>query len=190
LRNCFLQPGLSVLVTQSLEAIPMKPHRTRTFTWQDPLPSAAAARTMSGIDFLRAIANGDIPIPPIGMTLDYQLLEVEPGRAVFGCQPAEFHYNPIGVVHGGLAATLCDSALGCAIQSMLPLGMAYTTIELHVNLVRALTRDTGYVRADAEAIHVGRQIGTAQARLSDAGGKLYAHATTTCLIFPLPESNK
>jgi len=164
--------------------------RTRTFNWQDPRLSAANTRTMSGIDFLRAIVNGDIPTPPIGMTMDFRLLEVEPGRAVFGCQPAEFHYNPIGVVHGGLAATLCDSALGCAIQSMLPLGTAYTTVELHVNLIRPITKDTGYLRAESEAIHVGRQVGTAQVRLVDADGKLYAHGTTTCLIFQLPENNK
>ncbi len=164
--------------------------RTRTYNWQDPLPSAAAARSMSGIDFLRAIVNGDIAIPPIGMTLDFRLLEVEPGRAVFGCQPAEFHYNPIGVIHGGLAATLCDSALGCAIQSMLPLGAAYTTVELHVNLLRPLTKDTGYIRAEADAVHVGRQVGMAEARILDNSGKLYAHSTTTCLIFQLSESNK
>ena len=168
----------------------MEETRTRTVTWHDPMLNASAARTMSGIDFLRAMIRGEIPAPPLAMTLDFRLLEVEPGRAVFGCEPAEFHYNPIGVVHGGLAATLCDSAMGCAVQSILPLGTAYTTVELHVNLVRALTKDTGYVRCEAETIHIGRQMATAQARLIDANGKLYAHATTTCLIFPLPDNGK
>jgi uncharacterized protein (TIGR00369 family) len=161
----------------------MEPIRTRTFTWDDPMRSAEAARTMSGIDFLRAMVNGEIPVPPMAMTLDFQLLEVEPGRAVFGCEPAEFHYNPIGVVHGGLASTILDSAMGCAIHSTLPAGTGYTTIELHVNLLRPLTRDTGLVRCEAEVIHLGRQVATAQGRLLDANGKLYAHGTTTCMIF-------
>ncbi len=161
----------------------MEPIRTRTFTWDDPMRSAEAARTMSGIDFLRAMVNGEIPVPPMAMTLDFQLLEVEPGRAVFGCEPAEFHYNPIGVVHGGLASTILDSAMGCAIHSTLPAGTGYTTIELHVNLLRPLTRDIGLVRCEAEVIHLGRQVATAQGRLLDANGKLYAHGTTTCMIF-------
>jgi uncharacterized protein (TIGR00369 family) len=164
--------------------------RTRSYDWQEPMIGAASVRTMSGIDFLRAIVSGDIPTPPMGMTLDFKLIEVEPGRAVFGCQPAEFHYNPIGVVHGGLAATLCDSALACAIQTLLPLGTAYATVELHINLVRPITRDTGYLRAEANAIHVGRQMGTSEVRLVDSEGKLYAHGTTTCLIYQIPESNK
>lgn len=157
--------------------------RTRTVTWQDPMPTASAARTMSGIDFLRAIIIGKLPPPPIAVLLGFRLLEAEPGRAVFVCEPGEYHYNPIGVVHGGLAAILFDSATGCAVQSMLPFGTTYTTIELHVNLLRSLTKDTGPVRCEAEALHVGKQIATAQAKLVDTSGKLYGHATTTCLVF-------
>jgi uncharacterized protein (TIGR00369 family) len=157
--------------------------RTRTVTWQDPLISAAAARGMSGIDFLRAMVNGKLPPPPIGVLLGMSVLEVEPGRVVFGIEPDEYHYNPIGVVHGGVASTLCDSAMGCAIQSTLPAGVGYTTLELHVNFVRPLTRDTGPVRCEAEVIHVGGRTATAQARLLDREGKLYSHATTTCIIF-------
>jgi uncharacterized protein (TIGR00369 family) len=115
--------------------------------------------------------------------LGFTLVEAEPGRAVFQCQPAEYHYNPIGVVHGGLASILFDSAMGCSIQSTLTAGAGYTTIELHVNLLRPLTKDTGLVRCEAEALHIGKQIATAQARLVDGDSKLYGHATTTCMIF-------
>ncbi len=157
--------------------------RTRTITWQDPLISAAAARGMSGIDFLRAMVNGELPPPPIGVLLGMSVLEVEPGRVVFGVDPEEYHYNPIGVVHGGVACTLCDLAMGCAIQSTLLAGTGYTTLELHVNFVRPLTSATGPVRCEAEVIHVGGRTATAQARLLDRDGKLYSHATTTCIIF-------
>lgn len=168
----------------------MEEIRTRTVTWQDPMISSSVARTMSGIDFLHAIIRGEIPPPPIAVLLGFELLAAEPGRAVFGCQPAEYHYNPIGVVHGGLASILFDSAMGCSIQSTLPAGAGYSTIELHVNLIRSLTKDTGYVRCEAEALHVGRQVATAQARLVDADGKLYGHATTTCIIFQAESSGR
>ena len=105
------------------------------------------------------------------------------GRAVFECTPSEYHYNPIGVVHGGLAATLLDSALGCAVHSTLAAGAGYSTVELHVNLVRPITMQTGRMRCEAEIVHVGRSMATAQGRLTDAAGKLYAHGTTTCMIF-------
>ena len=156
--------------------------RTRTHTWQDPLASAQAAKGLAGIDFLRKIIAGELPAPPIAHTLDYALLEVEEGRAVFGIQPAEIHYNPIGMVHGGIPCTLLDSAMGCAVHSTLPAGVGYTTLELKVNIVKAIGQDTGYLRAEARLIHAGRSTAVAEARLVDAAGKLYAHATTTCLI--------
>lgn len=157
--------------------------RSRTITWDDPMIGAKAAPTMSGMDYLQAMLRGDIPPPPIARLMALELVEVAPGRAVFAAEPAEFHYNPIGVVHGGLASTLLDSALGCAIHTMLPAGTGYTTLELHVNFVRPLINTTGRVRCEAEVLHVGRSIGTSQARIVDAEGKLYAHATTTCMIF-------
>lgn len=157
--------------------------RTRTVTWDDPLIGADAAKSMSGLDYLQAMLRGELPRPPISHTLDFVLESVSEGRATFVVTPQEFHYNPIGVVHGGLAATLLDSALGCAVQTMLPAGSGYTTLELHVNLVRAITKDTGQLRAEAEIIHMGRTTATAQAKLVDSTGKLYAHGTTTCLIF-------
>jgi uncharacterized protein (TIGR00369 family) len=156
--------------------------RTRTITWEDPLVTAQAGSAMSGIDMLRAVQAGALPPPPIALLMGFWLDEVAEGRAVFAVQPAEYHYNPIGVVHGGLAMTLLDSALGCAIQSLLPTGVVYTTLETKVNLVRALTRETGLVRCVATVIHLGNRTATAEGRITDAAGTLYAHGTTTCLI--------
>ncbi|HYF63908.1 MAG TPA: PaaI family thioesterase [Herpetosiphonaceae bacterium] len=160
-----------------------QPERRRLVTWEDPLIGASAAPTMSGLDYLRAIIVGAIPPPPIASLLGMDLIEVEAGRAVFGITPAEFHYNPIGVVHGGVACTLFDSALGCAVHSMLPAGAGYTTLEVKVNFLRPLTSATGPVRCEAKAIYVGGRTATAEARLADAAGKLYGHATTTCMVF-------
>lgn len=156
--------------------------RQRTVTWDDPMIGAQAAPTMSGLDYLHAIERGELPAPPIAALMNLTLQEAEEGRAVFRVEPAEYHYNPIGVVHGGLAATLCDSALGCAIHTTLPAGVGYTTLELKVNFVRPLTATTGPVTCEAKVIHVGGRSATAEARVTDRAGKLYAHATTTCLI--------
>ena len=157
--------------------------RSRSYSWEDPLIGAQAARTMSGLDYLQALIDGKFPRPPISATLDFVLVAVKEGRAIFECTPSEFHYNPIGVVHGGLAATLLDSALGCAVHSTLTAGAGYSTVELHVNLVRPVTMQSGRLRCEADVIHVGRSMATAQARLTAAAGKLYAHGTTTCMIF-------
>ena len=157
-------------------------NRSRTHTWEDPLASAQAARGLAGLDFLRKIIAGELPQPPIAHTLDYALMEIEPGRAVFGFQPSEIHYNPIGLVHGGIPCTLLDSAMGCAVHSTLPAGAGYTTLELKVNIVKAIGKDTGPLRAEGKLIHAGRTTAVAEGRLVDEAGKLYAHATTTCLI--------
>ena len=157
--------------------------RERTFAWDDPMVGAAVAPTMSGLDYLLAIRRGDLPKPPIMHALDIEGAEFEEGRAAFSVVPQEFHYNPIGVVHGGLAATICDSALGCAVHSTLPAGAGYTTLELKVSFVRAITAATGRVTAEARIIHVGGRVATAEARVTDATGKLYAHATATCMVF-------
>lgn len=140
----------------------------------------------SGIDFLHRIWSGELPSPPIGTTMDFIPVEAEPGRVVFQGTPGRQHYNPLGSVHGGYFCTLLDSAVGCAVQSMLPKGMGYTTLELKVNLIRALTDKSGPVRAEGKVIQVGGRVGIAEGRIVDADGKLYAHASTTCLIFPLP----
>ncbi|WP_246581229.1 PaaI family thioesterase [Deinococcus aestuarii] len=159
--------------------------RVRTYTWEDPLVGAEAARHLSGLDYLRAMVRGDFPGPPIAASLDFSLAreeDIEDGRVTFRMVPREFHYNPIGSVHGGVYATLLDSALGCAIHTRLPAGVGYTTLELKVNYLRPLLVGMGEVRAVGEVLSVSRQVATAQARLLDARDRLFAHATTTCLI--------
>ena len=141
---------------------------------------------MTGIDFLRELQAGRLPAPPVNHTIDFTLEEVEPGRAVFSLTPGEEHYNPIGSVHGGIFATLLDSAAGCAVQSTLPQGMAYTSLDLTVKFLRRITVDTGTVRAIGTLVSRGRQTALAQAQLVDATGRLLAHATSSCMLFPLP----
>jgi uncharacterized protein (TIGR00369 family) len=138
---------------------------------------------MSGLEFLRAILEGRLPRPPISETLGFDLVEVAPGLAVFAMKPEFRHYNPLGTVHGGMAAVLLDSCMGCAVHSMLDKGRGYTTLEFKVNLVRAVTDRTGAIRAEGRALHIGRRSATAEGRLLDASGALLAHATTTCLVF-------
>jgi uncharacterized protein (TIGR00369 family) len=141
-------------------------------------------KSYDGLGFLQAIINGTLPQAPIAELLGFHLAEVENGRAVFEGQPEFRHYNPIGTVHGGLAATLLDSALGCAVFSTLHKGDTWTTLELKLNFVRPLTKDTGPVRAEGRIVHRGRTVATSEGDLKDRAGKLYAHATTTCMIFP------
>jgi uncharacterized protein (TIGR00369 family) len=156
--------------------------RTLTVEWNDPAALAAAGRSMSGIDFLRAMRDGKLPPPPIAQLMGFRLTEVEPGHAVFECVAGEQHYNPIGVVHGGLAMTLLDSAMGCCVHTRMPAGSGYTTLEAKTNLVRAISDKSGRLRAIGKLVHLGSRIATAEGRLEDAAGKLYAHATTTCMV--------
>jgi uncharacterized protein (TIGR00369 family) len=137
----------------------------------------------TGLAFMQAMMRGEVPAPPISRTLDFLLVEVEAGRAVFQGTPQEAHYNPLGGVHGGWFATLLDSALGCAVHTVMPPGRAYTTAELHVNLVRGLSTRVPRVRAEGRVLHAGRQLATAEARLVGPDGTLYAHGSTTCLVF-------
>jgi len=156
--------------------------RTRTITWDDPLSLADRARAMSGLEFMRAIGTGELPPPPIAQLLGFATPEVSEGHARFAITGGEEHYNPIGVIHGGVTATLLDSAMGCAVHTTLPAGVGYTTLELKVNYVRAAAAGMHLV-AEADVIHRGRTVATAEGRLVDeATGKLLAHATTTCLI--------
>lgn len=160
-----------------------KEARTRTIRWEDPKALAEVGRGLSGLEYLRKIVAGGLPPPPIGVLMNSGISELSEGRAVFTVEPAEYHYNPIGVVHGGLAATLLDSAMGCAVHSTLPAGAAYTTLEIKVNYIRPMTAETGKVRCEANIIHVGGRTATAEGRVLDEEGKLYAHGTTTCIIF-------
>jgi uncharacterized protein (TIGR00369 family) len=141
---------------------------------------------LSGMQVFEAMFAGRLPPPYIGETLDFGLVEVGFGRAVFQGQPLLRHYNPLGSVHGGWFATLLDSAVGCAVHTTLPAGKSYTTAELKINIVRPLTHKVPLVRAVGEVIHVGSRMATAEGRLTGPDGKLYAHATTTCFIFDTP----
>jgi uncharacterized protein (TIGR00369 family) len=148
-------------------------------------PEQVAGKT--GIETMQAMLRGELPYPPIARTLSFQLLEVDEGRALFQGIPGPDHLNPMGGVHGGWYATLLDSALGCAVHTMMPPGRGYTTAELGVNLVKAINlQKTSRIRAEGKVIHCGRQLATAEARLYGPDGTLYAHATTTCLVFELP----
>jgi uncharacterized protein (TIGR00369 family) len=165
------------------------PHnlRSRSYSWADPKVDMAALMAMSGLDQLRSRMTGGAR-PPIADTLDFNLVELEYGRVLFAGTPGEYLYNPIGTVHGGYAATLLDSALGCSVHTTLKPGFAYTTVELKVNYVRALRADTGLIHCEGKIIHVGGRIATAEARITSPDGtKLFAHGTTTCLIFPANE---
>jgi uncharacterized protein (TIGR00369 family) len=148
-------------------------------------PEQVAGKT--GMEVLMAMLQGQIPYPHISDTMDFFLVEVAPGRAVFQGTPQLKHYNPMGSVHGGWYATLLDSAVGCAVHTMMPAGRGYTTAELSVNIVRAATLKSGPLRAVGTVIHCGRQLATAEGKIVGPDGKLYAHATTTCLVFDLPK---
>ncbi len=147
-------------------------------------PQQLAGRT--GLEMMQAMLRGEVPYPPIAQTLNFTLMEVDEGRAMFQGTPGPAHLNPMGTIHGGWYATLLDSALGCAVHTMMPMGRGYTTAELGVNLVRAIGNKAPRVRAEGKVIHCGRQLATAEARLYGPDGTLYAHATTTCLVFELP----
>ncbi|MEU3839232.1 PaaI family thioesterase [Streptomyces sp. NPDC028635] len=159
--------------------------RSRTVEWQDPKISAAAVGQESGLEFLRSVLSGRLPAPPIAATLGFTLEQVEFGRAVFVLEPGEQHYNPIGSVHGGVYATLLDSAAGCAVQSVLSAGTGYTSLDLSVKFLRPVTVDSGKVRAVGRVLNHGRRTALAEAHLLDSEDRLLAHATSSCMLFPL-----
>jgi uncharacterized protein (TIGR00369 family) len=160
----------------------MPTERTRTYSWSDPLDFLERVAGLSGLDVMRRIAGGDLPQPPIADTLGFRLVEAEQGRAVFECEPAEFHYNPIGTVHAGLASTMLDSAMGCAFVTTLESGTLWTTLELKANFTRPITHETGRIRCIGTVVHPGRKVATTEARLEDLDGRLLAHATSTILV--------
>ena len=160
-------------------------NRSRTFSWEDPIAIRDAGLTMSGLEFIKAIFEGKLPPPPIAATIDFSGAEAEEGRAVFVGEPGEFLYNPIGVVHGGFAMTILDSAMGCAIQTTLAAGERYTSLETSVNFVRPITTETGPVRCEGTVLHRGGRVATAEGKLiAEKTGKLLAHGSTTCLVIP------
>jgi len=161
--------------------------RTRTVTWQDPALGAEAAASLPGIEWLRAMARGDAPPPPLAMLLGFSLAEIAEGEVTVTCEPAEFHYNPLGVVHGGLAAALFDSALGCAVQSVLPPASAAPTMQLQINYIRPITVATGKLTCTGRVIHTGRRLALAEGRLTDAAGTLHAYATGSFVVRKIDE---
>ena len=160
-------------------------NRTRTASWDDPAPGMEAALSLSGLEYMRAIAKGDVPAPPLARVLGFMVESVEEGAVTFALEPAEYHYNPFGVVHGGVAATLFDSALGCAVQTLLPKATAAPTMQLDINYIRPITISTGRVRCSGQVVHFGKRSATAEGRLVDMNGKLYAHGTGTFVISAL-----
>jgi uncharacterized protein (TIGR00369 family) len=149
----------------------------------DPVEAARSIAQLDGLTAMRAMIAGEIPPPPIALLLGFELVEVQPGRVVFAVEPDDRHYNPIGTVHGGLAATLIDSATGCAVHTTLPAGTGYTTTDVQVRFVRPITRDTGRIECVGQVVHAGRTLATAEARIT-AGDRLLAHGTASVLILP------
>jgi len=158
------------------------PDRSRTYTWDDPKAGASAGRKWSGLEYMQAVQSGAVPAPPIAATLDFRLERVAEGDVVFVCRPGEMHYNPIGMVHGGLAATLIDSATGCAVHTRLPAGVGYTTINLSVDYIKAITDDSGEIRCRGKVVKAGGRVAIADATITDSKGTVYARGSATCLI--------
>ena len=144
---------------------------------------AEVRRHLSGLEYMRQLMTGEREPSGMARLMNMRLVEVEKGRAVFAVEPDERHYNGLGIAHGGLAATLLDSALGCAINTVMPAGRVFTTLEMKINYVRPMRRETGEVRCEAAVLHAGSRVATAEGRIVDASGKLYAHGTATCMLF-------
>jgi uncharacterized protein (TIGR00369 family) len=156
--------------------------RTRTYSWEDPFALRDVMAGRSGLELMQMMASGEIPPPPIAQTLGFRVVEATRGTAVFECEPAEYHYNPIGIVHAGLAMTLMDSAMGLAFVTTLDDPLGWTTLEVKSNFTRALTVDTGTVRCTGSVLHPGRRVVTTEARIEDSQGRLCAHGTSTILV--------
>ena len=158
--------------------------RSRTFSWHDPAATAAEGLKLAGLDYIRAITAGELPPPPIAELHGFEIVEAEEGRAVFALTPAEWMYNPIGMVHGGIAATILDSCMGCAVHTTLPAGVGYTTTDLQVRYIRAMGEATGRVLAEGRVVHRGKRTATAEGRVFvESNEKLIAHGSTGCVIF-------
>src|SRR5579862_3506223 len=156
--------------------------RERTFSWSDPAAIAVAGAGLSGAEFFAAIGAGTIPPPPVMRALDFDGVSFGEGRAAFRLTPQEFHYNPLGSVHGGVIATMVDSACGCAVHTMLPAGVFYTSLDLSVKFLRPVTIRTGPITAEGTVVHLGRRTALAEARITDEAGKVYVTATSSCLL--------
>ena len=176
---------MTVELTKTADRNGWGPERARTVTWHDPGPSTAKGLTMAGVDYLRAMVDGDLPQPPIAGLMQFGVVSAEPGRFVFSCQPDESAYNPIGAIHGGLICTLLDSVTGCAIHSTLPQGKGYTSVEIKVNYLKAVRLSSGRLTATGTVVKSGSRVGFAEGVVTDASGAVVATATSTLLIFDL-----
>jgi uncharacterized protein (TIGR00369 family) len=156
--------------------------RTKTIQWHDPMNGALKARQMNGLDYLQAISDGAISYPPLLETLDFEPVSIIPGKAVFAFDPQEFHYNSIGTVHGGVISAILDTAMGCSLHSLLEAGTGYTTLELKVNFLKAITIKNGKLKAIGNIIHSGSRTALVEATLTDEKDTIYAHGTSTCMI--------
>ncbi|HEU4348125.1 MAG TPA: PaaI family thioesterase [Actinoplanes sp.] len=161
--------------------------RSRTYSWTDPADHAGVIGTWTGLDMLRAMSTGDLPAPPVMNLIDIAGMEVEEGSVTIHLDPQEFHYNPLGSVHGGVLSTLLDTAAACSVHSTLPAGVGYTSLDLNVKFLRPVTVASGRITCRGSVLQRGRRTALAEARLTDAAGRLVAHATTTCMIFEAPE---
>jgi uncharacterized protein (TIGR00369 family) len=161
--------------------------RSRTYTWEDPSATLAALADLPGIELLAAIGRGELPAPPLMRTLGFEPVEVGHGRMTFAMTPAEMHYNPLGSVHGGVIATLLDSAAGCAVHSLLPAGMGYSSLDLTTKYLRPVSAETGRVIVTGTVLSKGSRTALAEARLTDSHDRLLAYATSSCLLFSLSE---
>jgi uncharacterized protein (TIGR00369 family) len=167
---------------KSISVLERTATRSHTINWEDPMITARAAMELSGLESLEKIKSGELPPPPIMILMNGKIAKLSEGRVVFEAEPAEYHFNPIGSVHGGYAATMLDTAMACSIHSCLPAGVGYTTLEIKINYVRPMTDRVGIVHCEGTAIHVGGRVATAEGRIVDDAGNLYAHGTTTCLL--------
>jgi uncharacterized protein (TIGR00369 family) len=164
------------------------PTKDRTFsmTWQDPKANAAKGLAMGGKEYMTALMRGEMPAPPIAVLMGFRITEIGEGGVVMVLDPSERTYNPLGTVHGGVAATVLDSVMGCAVHTTLPPGRGYTTLEIKINYLRAMSEQTGPVRAEGKLVHAGRSTAMAEGRIVDSTGKIYAAGSTTCLLFDMP----
>ncbi|MFI5937147.1 PaaI family thioesterase [Actinoplanes sp. NPDC051494] len=160
--------------------------RTRTFGWSDPAENASLLGRRSGLDLLRAMAARELPSPPVMHLIDIAGMDVEEGSVTVRLQPQEFHYNPLGTVHGGVLSTLLDTAAACSVHSTLPAGVGYTSLDLNVKFLRAVTIDSGLLTTTGTVLQRGRRTALAEARMTDSSGRLVAHATSSCMLFDLP----
>ena len=163
--------------------------RTKTVTWYDPATTAAASATMTGLEVMRAMLDGDLPGPPIAGLMDFHGEQVSDGEVLFRCRPDESAYNPIGTVHGGLVCTLLDSALGCAVHTTLPAGTGYTSLEIKVSYLRPVRAGEGDLLARGRVTRRGRRASFAEGEVRDERDRLVATASSTCLVFPLPAAS-